>query len=235
MAINYSGDVKQNRLAYLFLCLLLILGLQGCGQKEDANSIGKTSPVATTNQLETVNPPKSNVDYDARQFLSRIDIIGFNHKFPDFDEKPVAKNWEWKDVDPLGLYTPDQNRQTRRDIFLFEITPQNLQDNAGTPNSDQIAFKQVLEKESPSIQVLLTAHTAKILAPFTMSYETNDASFRQNLLMKTASWGLRWSQVGGMNLYIYNGNVLISRFKDGYVSLPLSDIDHPFNKENSIK
>jgi hypothetical protein len=172
--------------------------------------------------------PKLNEDYDARQFLSKIDVITFNRIFPDFDEKRVVKDWEWKDVDPLGLYTPAQNRQTRRDIFLFELTPQNLQDNAGTPNSDQIAFKQVLEKESPGIQALLTAHTAKILSPFTKSYETNDATFRESLLMKTASWGLRWSQVGGRSLYIYNGNVLISRFKDGYVSLPLSDIDRPF-------
>ena len=114
--------MKLNRLVCSFLSLLLIFALQGCGQKNDANSPEEASGVAKTNQLESVNPPKLNVDYDARQFLSKIDIIAFNHKFPDFDEKPVAKNWEWKDVDPLGLYTPEQNRQTRRDIFLFENT-----------------------------------------------------------------------------------------------------------------
>jgi len=217
---------------YLCCIAVMLLFIQsGCDSKLSSN---KETPLGT-NATTTNNPPKLNVDYDARQFLSKVDIIAFNRAFPNFDEKRTVKDWEWKDVDPLGLYTPAQNRQTRRDIFLFELTPQNLQDHAGTPNSDQMAFKQVLEKESPGIEVLLTTHTAKILSHFTESYETNDTSFRESLLMKTASWGLRWSQVGGKSLYIYNGNVLISRFKDGYVSLPLSDIDHPFNKEDSIK
>ena len=227
--------MKLNWSAYSFLCLLLFFGVQGCSQKEAANSTEKTPDVATTNQLESGIQPKPNVDYDARQFLPKMNVIAFNRIFPNFDEKTVVKDWEWKDVDPLGLFTPAQDRQTRRDIFLFEVTPQNLQDNAGTPNSDQVAFKQVLETESPGIQVLLTAHTAKILSPFTASYETNGVSFRQNLLTRTAGWGLRWSQVGGKSLYIYNGNVLIGRFKDGYVSLPLSDIDRQFDKEPSIK
>jgi hypothetical protein len=174
--------MKLNCSAYSFLCLLLVFGVLGCGQKEAANSTKKTPNVTTTNQLESGIQPKPNVDYDARQFLSKNDVVAFNRVFPDFDEKPVVKDWEWKDVDPLGLFTPAQNRQTRRDLFLFELTPQNLQDNAGTPNSDQIAFKQVIEREYPGFQVLLTAHTVKMLWPFTTKYETNDASFRQNLL-----------------------------------------------------
>jgi len=42
--------MKLNRLACSFLCLLLILGLQGCGQKKDANSSEKISDVVTTNK-----------------------------------------------------------------------------------------------------------------------------------------------------------------------------------------
>jgi hypothetical protein len=215
---------------YLWCITTMMLFMQaGCASKPPSSN--NEAPVGTN----TNNSPKLNVDYDARQFLSKGDVIAFNHIFPDFDEKPPEKNWEWKDVDPLGLYTPAQNRQTRRDIFLFEVTPKNLQDNAGTPNSDQIAFEQVLKKESPSVKVLLTAQTAKILSPFTEKYETNGPIFREKLLMKTASWGLRWSQVGGKSLYIYNGNILISRFKYGYVSLPSSDIDRPFNEQVFIK
>jgi TPR repeat protein len=48
---NEYGGVKANQLAYLFLCLFLIFGLQGCGQKKDAGSSEKTSSVATTNQV----------------------------------------------------------------------------------------------------------------------------------------------------------------------------------------
>jgi TPR repeat protein len=40
--------MKVNRLACSFLCLLLILGLQGCGQKKDATSAETTSSVTTT-------------------------------------------------------------------------------------------------------------------------------------------------------------------------------------------
>jgi len=105
---------------------MLLFMQAGCASK--APSSNNEAPVG----INTNNSPKLNVDYDARQFLSKEDVIAFNHIFPDFDQKPPEKNWEWKDVDPLGLYTPAQNRQTRRDIFLFELTPQNLQDNVGT-------------------------------------------------------------------------------------------------------
>ncbi|MGA2787721.1 MAG: tetratricopeptide repeat-containing serine protease family protein [Verrucomicrobiota bacterium] len=43
--------MKANQLTRLFLCLLLILGLQGCGQKKGANISGKNSDVATTNEV----------------------------------------------------------------------------------------------------------------------------------------------------------------------------------------
>lgn len=222
----------MNLKSYLCYATMMLLFIQsGCDSKLSSNK----ETLLGTNATATNNPPKLNVDYDARQFLSKADVIAFNRVFPDFDGKRPEKDWEWKDVDPLGLDTPAKNRQIRRDFFLFELTPQNLQDNAGSPSSDQIAFKQVLERESPSIEVLLTARTAKILCPFTEGYETNGTTFCENLLMKTAGWGLRWSQVGGKSLYIYNGNILISRFKYGYVSLPSSDIDRPFSKEVYIK
>jgi TPR repeat protein len=43
--------MKPNQLALSFLCLLLILWLQGCGQKKAVNSSEKTSGVATTNDV----------------------------------------------------------------------------------------------------------------------------------------------------------------------------------------
>ena len=45
--------MKTNQLVRAFLCLLLILGLQGRGQGKDATSAEKTSSVTTTNQLES--------------------------------------------------------------------------------------------------------------------------------------------------------------------------------------
>ena len=48
-------------MAVSFLCLLLILGLQGCGQKKDANSSEKISDVATTNKpTESSNNPSDD-------------------------------------------------------------------------------------------------------------------------------------------------------------------------------
>jgi TPR repeat protein len=43
--------MRLNQLECLFLCLLLIFGLQGCGQKKDANSSEKISVGAITNQV----------------------------------------------------------------------------------------------------------------------------------------------------------------------------------------
>src|ERR1039457_360923 len=56
--------MKSNRLTCSFLCLLLIFGLQGCGQKKGANSPEKTSGVATngdiTKPLELYTAKKAN-------------------------------------------------------------------------------------------------------------------------------------------------------------------------------
>jgi len=224
MSLSIKLQPIKLPLSLCFFVAISLFSLTGC-----------ISGVATREASPVINNavviPQLNVDYDARQFLSQLDVITFNHVFPNFDENTPIKDWEWKDVDPLGLYTAAQNRQARRYLFLFEITPTNLLDDAGSPNPDQIAFKQVVEEESPGIKILLTARTAKILSPFTEKYETNGTTFRIHLLTKTASWGLRWAQVGGKSLYIYNGNVLISRFKYGYVGLPSCDIDRPFLNE----
>ena len=47
MKIKSFSDMKPNRLAYSFLCLFLIFGLQGCGQKKSASSPEKASGIAT--------------------------------------------------------------------------------------------------------------------------------------------------------------------------------------------
>jgi hypothetical protein len=58
-------------------------------------------------------------DYDARIFLSRTQASLFNRLYPDFGQTRLEKDWEWKDVDPLGLFTPEENRKMRRDLFLY--------------------------------------------------------------------------------------------------------------------
>jgi hypothetical protein len=87
--------------------------------------------------------------------------------------------------------------------------------------------------ETPGIIVLISHQTAKILSPYSDKYEKDDQTFRESLLTRTAIWGLRWAQVGGANLYVYNGNVLISRFSQGYVALPSLVVDNPFSKQPS--
>ena len=226
-------------------CLALLVILVGCDKQAAAPNSNSNTTLTNVTQFssnivsETKSPEvlKTGIDYDARKFLSSVEVSDFNRIFPKFDEEPTEKNWEWKDVDPLGIFTPDQNRQKRREIFLFELDSKAIDEADGVPSTDQIAFKQVLEAEKSGIVVEISRQTAKILSPYSDSYETNKDSqeFSQSLLTRTAAWGLRWSQVGGKNLYIYNGNVLISRFKYGYVSLPSSDIDRPFSKSVFVK
>jgi len=50
--------------------------------------------------------------YDARKFLSTTQVNLFNKLYPDFGEKKLEKDWEWKDVDPIALFTPEENRKS---------------------------------------------------------------------------------------------------------------------------
>ncbi len=58
---------------------------------------------------------------DARLYLSATEVTGFNRTYAEFDEKRAEKDWQWKDVDPLGLLTPAENRRRRRELFLLEV------------------------------------------------------------------------------------------------------------------
>ncbi len=47
---------------------------------------------------------------------------------------------------------------------------------------------------------------------------------------KISTLGLGWSETGGNNLYIYNGIILLGKYKSGYVSIVNTKIDNPFSK-----
>ena len=55
--------MKSNRLTCSFLCLLLILGLQGCGQKKGALSFEKTSGVATNGIVTKPGEKTKAIDF----------------------------------------------------------------------------------------------------------------------------------------------------------------------------
>jgi hypothetical protein len=232
--------MKSNILFFVAAFALSIL-FAGCddqiASKNPKPKTTSTNTVPLSMESVSVAKPteqlKREIDYDARRFLSNIEVVDFNRVYPKFDEERTEKNWEWKDVDPLGLFTPAENRQRRRDIFVFEITPKALLETDGKPSPEQDAYKKVIEVETPGIIVLISHQTAKILSPYSDKYEKDDQTFRESLLTRTAIWGLRWAQVGGANLYVYNGNVLISRFSQGYVALPSLVVDNPFSKQPS--
>ena len=64
-------------------------------------------------QIDSLNL-KEGIDYDARLFMTKTQIYSFNKLYPEFDSSKVEKDWEWKDVDPLGFFSNDENRFNRR-------------------------------------------------------------------------------------------------------------------------
>jgi len=71
----------------------------------------------------------------------------------------------------------------------------------------------------------MNSNDIKISIPYTNNYE--NIKIYKNLLEKLASLGLQWSQIGGNNLYIYNGNILIGKYKSGFVTITNFNIDRP--------
>ena len=172
----------------------------------------------------------AGTNYDARLFLTKTQITSFNRLYPEFDSSKAVKKWEWKDVDPLGLFTPEQNRARRRELFLFEYTPTSIENT--NPTTEQDAFKILVAQRIDGAEIFIDNSNIKIISPYTDSYEKDlpIASF----LEKLADFGLQWGQAGGHNLYIYNGNILMGKYKSGYVSSCDLNIDKP-NKENKSK
>jgi len=66
-----------------------------------------------------------NKNYDSRLFLSKTQVLIFNKLYKDFNNKLELKN-EWKDVDPLNIFTPDENRKRRRELFLYEFDSNSM-------------------------------------------------------------------------------------------------------------
>jgi len=167
------------------------------------------------------------VQYDARQFLSATERNTFRKVYPQFDEPRTEKNWEWKDIDPIGLFSPEENRRRRRDLFLFEYSSA-ARPNEDPPTEAQESLASVLRNQLGDPTILMGRKTIKIVVPYTERYEGKIPL--SNLLEKTARLGLQWAELGGTNLYIYNGAALMARYKSGYVSLADRNIDQPANR-----
>ena len=168
----------------------------------------------------------TGTSYDARLFLSKTQKVAFNRLYTYFDSANAIKDWEWKDVDPLGLFTPQQNRAKRRELFLFEYDPKTI--GTKNPTTEQLAFKLLVTQRIEGAEILIDNSNIKIISPYTTSYEKNLPI--GSLLEKLADLGLQWGQAGGQNLYIYNGSILIGTYKSGYVSSTDLNIDRPFKE-----
>lgn len=213
-------ELKQKRLISLFTILIIAL----------------ISTHAAAEKIRT-NTSEIQLDhsYDARKFLSRTQINIFDKLYPNFGEKKLEKDWEWKDVDPLALFTPEENRKRRRELFLYEYSPNTILQSETSPIQDQLAFKSVLQNLFPEAVILITSKTIKLISRYEPSYDDLPTLRKhgqgmpplRNILELTADLGLQWSTVGGSTLYIYNGAILMSRFKSGYVSLADTYIDRP--------
>ncbi len=200
----------------------LVSVISGC------SAIDKTAPKNTKN----LEPGYS---YDARLFLSETEINLFNRLFPNFDNERLEKEWEWKDVDPIALFSPEENRKRRREIFLYEYSANNLLPTEKEPTKNQLAFLTVLKTRFPEAEFLMTSKTVKIISRYESSYDdlptlrqaNLSIPLSKNILELTADLGLQWSNFNGLSLYIYNGKILMSKFKSGFVSLAFPDIDRP--------
>ena len=216
--------LKDRTISWLmpFIMIFLISVISGCA------TIDKT----TQKNEENFQPGYS---YDARLFLSKTEINLFNRLFPNFDEKRLEKEWEWKDVDPLALFSPAENRKRRREVFLYEYSPNDLLPTEKEPTKNQNTFLTVLKNRFPEAEFLMTSKTVKIISRYEPSYDDlptlrkADLSIppAKNILELTAGLGLQWSNFNGSSLYIYNGPILMSKFKSGYVSLAFPNIDRP--------
>lgn len=196
----------MNKISFFLLVTLLFF-----------NSIGKSQ----TNSIDI----QVAVDYDARLFLTNTQKITFNRLYPKFDKKLVIADWEWSDVDPIALFDEDENRVRRRENFLFELNPYLLRGHE--PNLEQDAFKILIENQIIGSEVLIDRYNAKILIYYTSVYDKLDNNGLRSLLEKISELGLNWAQTGGDNLYMYNGNILMGRYKSGFVSIPNMNIDKP--------
>lgn len=153
----------------------------------------------------------------------------FRRIYPQFDEPRTEKASEWRDVDPLGVFTPEENRRRRRELFLFEYSATTAPKEEPATD-EQLAFETVLKTQLNDPFVLIGRTSIKIATPYTERYEGKIPL--HNLLERTARLGLQWAQVGGSNLYIYNGPILLSRYKAGYVSIANRYIDRPGNRRS---
>lgn len=205
-----------------FFFVFLICFLSGCA------TIDKTAQKHT----KSFKPGNS---YEARLFLSKTEINLFNRLYSNCDEKRLEKDWEWKDVDPLALFAPAENRKRRRELFLYEYSPNTLLPTEKEPTQNQLAFMTVLKNRFPEAEFLMTSKTVKIISRYEPSYDDLPTLRKadlnipppMNILELTADLGLQWSNFNGSSLYIYNGPILISKFKSGYVSLAFPNIDRP--------
>lgn len=171
-----------------------------------------------------------NRAYDARIFLSRSQKVKFKRLYPDFDESRAEKNWEYKDVDPLALFSAEENRARRRELFLYEYSPSARNPSEREPTREQLAFRAILSIQFEGAGILMSNATLKMSVPYTEQYEPKKLPSR-SLLEKLAQLGLEWTQLGGKNLYVYNGKILMAKYKSGYVSLADLDIDRPTERK----
>lgn len=162
-----------------------------------------------------------NKNYDARLFLSKTQRVTFDKIFPEFDSRTIDSLNEWNDVDPLKIFTFEENRKRRRELFIYEINPEQIVKSE--VSELQKSFEMLINNNIPNSIIKINSTDIKILIPYTISYETT--KINQQLLEKLSDLGLQWSQVGGNNLYIYNGNILIGKYKSGYVVLTNTTID----------
>jgi hypothetical protein len=212
-------EIMQKRVIGLFAIIILALAVSDAAAKSQTN----------------ISDLELDHSYDARIFLSKTQVNLFDKLYPNLGEKRLEKEWEWKDVDPLALFTPEENRKRRRELFLYEYLPDAILPSETEPNQDQLAFKSVLQSRFPEAVILMTSKSAKLLSRYEPSYDDLPSLRKpdlrmpspKNILELTADLGLQWSTVGGSTFYIYNGSILMSRFKSGYVSLADPYIDRP--------
>ena len=85
----------------------------------------------------------------------------------------------------------------------------------------------MIAKRIENAVILIDNSNVKIIIPYTPSYENLEYKKKYNLFEKISELGLEWAQTGGKNLYIYNGCILLGKYKTGYVSLADFNIDKP--------
>jgi len=212
--------MKMRKIYYFLISVLLVTISLGCNklshsEKKPSYEIGYA--------------------YDARMFLLKTQIASFNKIYPDFDEKKAEKDWEWKDVDPIGLFTPSDNRKRRRENFLYEYSSTAMLASDRTPTQEQEVFRTVVQKRISDMQVIMSSqHDVKLIIPYKIIYENLPEDSLKNLLELVSDLGLQWAGLGGNSLYLYNGTILLAKYESGDVYLADLNIDSPrnFTEEN---